>query len=106
MIEIHIIFRQWCFMSSPLNSPKKRKFSEPERNENDEPFWNLSSTRKITIREWKGKAMIDLREYYSRDDGTLAPGKKGITLSLEQYKKLKDLLEEIDAELGLENSQK
>ena len=44
----------------------------------------------VQVREFKGKTYIDIREYYV-DKNTMdtKPGKKGISLSCEQYQKLK-----------------
>ncbi len=35
----------------------------------------LSKNRRVTISEYKGKRMVHIREYYSKDDKML-PGKK------------------------------
>ena len=44
----------------------------------------------VQVREFKGKTYIDIREYYV-DKSTMdtKPGKKGISLTCEQYQKLK-----------------
>ena len=49
------------------------------------------------MREFKGKTYIDIREYYV-DKSTMdtKPGKKGISLTCEQYQKLKSIIDEID----------
>lgn len=39
---------------------------------------------------------MDIREYYLDDQGEKKPGKKGISLSLEEYEKLKNVMEDID----------
>ena len=49
--------------------------------------------------KFKGKARVDIREFYEGADSGLLPGKKGISLSLDEYKVLKSLMPEIDAEL-------
>ena len=53
------------------------------------------------VREFKGKTYIDIREYYT-DKSTMEmkPGKKGISLNVEQYSKLKTLLDDVDSKLG------
>ena len=53
------------------------------------------------MREFKGKTYIDIREYYT-DKSTMEmkPGKKGISLNVEQYSKLKTLLDDVDSKLG------
>ncbi|KAF2273894.1 uncharacterized protein EI97DRAFT_382525 [Westerdykella ornata] len=44
--------------------------------------------RRVTIGDFKGNTMIGIREYYTNDAGKLLPGKKGISLTLEQYNAL------------------
>lgn len=39
--------------------------------------------------------MVDIREYYDAD-GDLKPGKKGIALSIPQWQKLKEIVDEVD----------
>ncbi|KAK3268183.1 hypothetical protein CYMTET_23303 [Cymbomonas tetramitiformis] len=60
---------------------------------------SLSATRKVTISEYGGKLMVDLREYYGKGDD-LKPGKKGITLPPAQWEILKANMQAIDGELG------
>ncbi|KAI1609194.1 transcriptional Coactivator p15-domain-containing protein [Exophiala viscosa] len=62
-------------------------------------YWELSKNRRVTISDFKGKALVNIREYYQKDDEWL-PGKKGISLTIEQYSvligvmpRLEDLLE-------------
>lgn len=83
-------------------SPKglKRKKESINKNAQGEPYWTLGRNRRVTVRTFKGKTLVDIREYYEKDDGEMAPGKKGISLNLQQYRDLKDLFEEIDEELG------
>lgn len=61
--------------------------SDVKVNEEGESFLEISSKRRVTIRNWKGNTLIDIREYWG-DDGSLKPGKKGISLSADQWSKL------------------
>ena len=64
------------------------------------PYFNITEKRRAKIQKFKGKARVDLREYYQGGDGELLPGKKGISLSLEDYQRVKELIPAIDRELA------
>ena len=40
-------------------------------------FEQLSAKRFVNVREFRGKVLIDIREYYTDDAGELKPGKRG-----------------------------
>lgn len=41
-------------------------------------YWEISKMRRVTISEFKGKRMVNIREYYEKDGKDL-PGKKVCT---------------------------
>ena len=50
---------------------------------------------QIAINEFKGKSYLDMRIFYTTDDGaTWLPTKKGVTCSPENIELLKDAVEE------------
>ncbi|PVH95609.1 PC4-domain-containing protein [Periconia macrospinosa] len=63
---------------------------ELEVDEDKNKFVSLKAngTRRVTISDFKGKTLINIREYYEDDGGNMRPGKKGISLSIEQYNAL------------------
>lgn len=52
--------------------------------------------RYVSVRDFKGKVLVDIREYWMNQDGEMKPGKKGISLNPEQWAQLKDQMAEID----------
>ena len=58
----------------------------------------LGANRFVTVREFRGKTLIDIRQYYvdNKSGGELKPTPKGISLSPEQYEELKKVVSEID----------
>ena len=86
-------------MSAP---PKKREHVDPtvpvKSEPNGEIAWEISPMRRVTVRAFSGKKLIDIREYYqNKATGEAAPGKKGISLTEEQWENLKKIVSLIDS---------
>ncbi|MCQ2957888.1 MAG: transcriptional coactivator p15/PC4 family protein [Candidatus Gastranaerophilales bacterium] len=61
---------------------------------------------QIAINEYKGKKYLDLRVYYTTDDGaSWNPTKKGVTFSPEKLIDLKAAIETAIQEFGVEEEQ-
>ena len=57
---------------------------------------------QISINEYRGKKYLDLRVYYTTDDGlNWSPTKKGVTFSPDKLGELKDAIEKAIAEFGV-----
>ena len=92
------------------NKKKKEKKEEKEEKEEEkdieetknEIIINLDNKKRLTLRKFKGKLLIDIREYYyDKMDGTFKPGKKGIALNKENWDNIKKHISDIDE--GIEN---
>ena len=87
---------------------KKKKAEKEEKDENDievtkdEIIIHLGNKKRLTLRKFKGKLLIDIREYYfDKMEGTFKPGKKGIALNKENWDNIKKHISDIDE--GIDN---
>ena len=49
----------------------------------------------MTVSEFKNRVRVDIREYYLNEDGERKPGKKGISLSMDEWKKIVENMDQI-----------
>ncbi|KAL3637875.1 hypothetical protein CASFOL_018323 [Castilleja foliolosa] len=63
---------------------------------------DLPNNRKVLVKNWQGKVAVDIREFYVKD-GKELPGKKGISLTMDQWNILRDHVDEIDKEVSKNN---
>ncbi|BHF63241.1 Transcriptional coactivator [Sparganum proliferum] len=61
---------------------------------------DLTGKKYVTVRNFKGRIFVDIREYYEdKSDGGLKPGKKGISLNVEQWDKLREVMDVLNADI-------
>ncbi|KAK9473035.1 transcriptional Coactivator p15-domain-containing protein [Dipodascopsis tothii] len=79
----------------------KRQFRSAAVAEPAEPKLaiDLGKRKKVAVRMFNGMPLVDIREYYTKDDQDL-PGKKGISLSAETWRALMDARDRVDAALA------
>ncbi|KAI6157745.1 transcriptional Coactivator p15-domain-containing protein [Pisolithus tinctorius] len=65
-------------------------------NSEGDNYVDLGKKRRATVRVFKGKVLVDIREYFGPDDDE-KPGKKGISLSPEQWDVLKGNIGVLDS---------
>ncbi|KAJ6499917.1 transcriptional Coactivator p15-domain-containing protein [Mycena vitilis] len=68
-----------------------------------EKFITLGKNKRATVRNFKGTTLLDIREFYvDKESGDSKPGKKGVSLTVEQWQGLKQAtatLDELIAEI-------
>lgn len=59
---------------------------------------NSRENVKISLSEFKGKKLVDLRIwYFDKGEDTYKPSKKGLSVSLEKFAELKDALNKFES---------
>ena len=98
-----------------MSSGRKRSMSgadEPQSkrarlsDDGDEVAFSLTENRLVKVRVFRGKTYVDIREYYKDDAGEYKPGKKGISLTEDQWKKLyTEIAPKVNRTLGIEEEE-
>ena len=85
-----------------LNKKRERGKKKEKKEENEdiivgekEVAFLLDQKKRITVHKFKGQLKVDIREYYE-DHGEMKTGKKGISLNLDNWNKLKEFMDKID----------
>lgn len=63
-------------------------------------MYPLSENRFVKIEKFNGTTLVSIREYYDRN-GMKLPGKKGISLNIDQFNFLKKYIGRIEKDLKL-----
>lgn len=61
--------------SQQSSSPNQSGASSPKKTKDGELYWDLGAKKRLTLRSWKGRQLVDIREFYGEDP---LPGKKGL----------------------------
>ncbi|KAG9316563.1 transcriptional Coactivator p15-domain-containing protein [Chiua virens] len=78
--------------SPPVHEESKQRAIKVLENAEGNKYVDLGKNKHASVRSFKGAVFLDIREFY---DGK--PGKKGITLSNEQWEILKQGVSTIDS---------
>ncbi|KAK3327588.1 RNA polymerase II transcriptional coactivator-like protein [Cercophora scortea] len=81
---------------SRSDKPKSKKELGKGSDAEGNTYWEIGPMRRVNTASFKGKTLVNIREYYAAPDGELKPGKKGISLSLEQYQQLLKIIPDIN----------
>ena len=76
-----------------VDEKKETSFVFPISNEGE------NNQKRVQVHKFRGKILIDIRELYNKDDEWL-PSKKGLSLNVDQYKKLRKMMSLIDEAIG------
>ncbi|XP_020234952.1 RNA polymerase II transcriptional coactivator KIWI [Cajanus cajan] len=78
------------------HAPPRKAIKKDSDDDSDSIFvCEISKNRRVSVRNWQGRVVVDIREFYLKD-GKQMPGKKGISLTMDQWNVLRGHVEEID----------
>ncbi|XP_013117235.1 RNA polymerase II transcriptional coactivator [Stomoxys calcitrans] len=80
---------------APPAKKSKEQNAKEDKKDAVNNQWTLEKLRQIRISEFRGRKLIDIREFYEKN-GELLPGKKGISLSITQWKRLLEVADEVN----------
>ncbi|KAK6305915.1 hypothetical protein J4Q44_G00228400 [Coregonus suidteri] len=83
-------------LSGESSRPGAGGSSKAANTKTEDGMFQIGRMRYVSVRDFKGKCLVDIREYWTNQDGEMKPGKKGISLNPEQWTQLKDQMSEID----------
>ncbi|NXX79179.1 TCP4 polymerase, partial [Urocolius indicus] len=83
-------------LKSEAKPPKVTEKPSGQSSE-EEAMFQIGSMRYVRVSCFKGKILVDIRQFYTDKEGATKPGRKGIALSAEQWNQLKELIPQIDA---------
>ncbi|KAG0244919.1 Transcriptional coactivator [Actinomortierella wolfii] len=81
---------------SSKQASKRSKSSAGRINDEGDTYFELGPKKRITVRVWKNNPLIDIREYWKDKDNTFKPGKKGISLTIDQFREILKYADEIN----------
>uniref|UniRef100_A0A8C6QFB0 Activated RNA polymerase II transcriptional coactivator p15 n=1 Tax=Nannospalax galili TaxID=1026970 RepID=A0A8C6QFB0_NANGA len=89
---------------APEKPVKKQKPGETSRalasskqsSSRRDDMFQIGKMRYVSVQDFKGKILIDIREYWMDSEGEMKPGRKGISLNMEQWSQLKEQISDID----------
>ena len=83
------MLRTWLRLQKPI--------VQPFLTEKGEMYWELDTNKRVTVNEFKNNLYIHIRQYDQIEGKDyFVPTKKGIALNVEQFEKLKEIIDSVD----------
>lgn len=83
----------------PSNPSHPEEYRQPEPCFDMQSSMHLSPVKQADVRKFKGTVLVDIRQFTKTPDGTTVPTKKGIALTIPQWRRLQEAMGEIDRKI-------
>lgn len=85
--------------SKPVKKSKNNSSTlETGKDSDGNHYWEIAPKRRVGVSKFKNNTLVNIREYYEAD-GQMKPGKKGISLTVEQYQAFIKVIPAINSQL-------
>uniref|UniRef100_A0A8C0XDL5 Activated RNA polymerase II transcriptional coactivator p15 n=1 Tax=Castor canadensis TaxID=51338 RepID=A0A8C0XDL5_CASCN len=88
--------RKTCTEAKNGETSRALASSKQSSRSRDNNMFQIGKMRYVSVQDFKGKVLIDSREYWMDHEGEMKPGRKGISLNPEQWSQLKEQISDID----------
>ncbi|CAM9093359.1 unnamed protein product [Ectocarpus fasciculatus] len=99
--------------SSSSNAPSSKSYHQSSNTSNSDsgeflpppPAFDMQSSTHLSpvkqadVRSFKGNTLVDIRQYFRGAQGQAFPTKKGIALTIPQWRRLQEAMPDIDKEI-------
>ncbi|KAF6770228.1 hypothetical protein AHF37_11090 [Paragonimus kellicotti] len=86
--------------SNSRETSKQSSSANRTTNVDGDKMIDLTGKKFVCVRQFKGRVFVDIREYYEdKATSELKPGKKGVSLNVEQWDQLKEAMKELDRDI-------
>ncbi|KAG0632797.1 putative RNA polymerase II transcriptional coactivator [Tuber brumale] len=85
--------------AAPSSKRSKVEIGKKALDNDGNPYWEIGRLRRVAVSKFGGKNLINIREYFEKD-GKVLPGKKGISLTMEQFDAFLSVLPQIEQHLS------
>jgi len=82
-----------------INPSTSGEYRQPEPCFDMESSMHLSPVKRADVRRFKGTVLVDIRQFTKTPDGTNLPTKKGIALTIPQWRRLQEAMGAIDRKI-------
>lgn len=87
------------------NTANPYEYVQPQPIFDMQSSTHLSPIKRVDVRSFKGRVLVDIRQFFRGPDGTTMPSKKGIALTIPQWRRLQEAMGDIDSKLrGMEEA--
>eukprot|EP00127_Corallochytrium_limacisporum_P007276 Clim_evm17s246 gene=Clim_evmTU17s246 len=85
-----------CQSTQRRDSQQQQRKVKKSRLDDGSIVFELTAKRRVQVKSFRGRVMVDIREYYLTDDGDMRPGKKGLSLPLDQWRTMQSIMPDIE----------